>query len=372
MDRYGPQNKEQCASLCPYVARVKVFAWQKGLEWDAALAELEQRAAHMYHVPAASGQVRPEVCEQQGALPDECRVWRLLLFVSGACGLSVYDYMKSPQAAALFDIEASPAPVQPVQPLPAREQPIAQKRGGVATQAEPVACAQVEDAQAPSAPKPHAPQDQPDQPASVRARRKLPQWNLAWVQAGKEKLYAAWAMVRERAHMPALQGRARQFVLAFGITALVIAVAAAIGVAYWLGYRACVRENGTYENGYQAAIEEKGTYESGYAAAVEENGTYDEGYDKGYAEGKVDGYEAGRSEGYEEGLNDGMTASRNTAEAASDAQPQAPAAEQTVWVSRYLGRKYHSTPDCSRVIDPQEIPLSQAEAEGYTPCNRCY
>ena len=44
MERYGPVANRQCSELCPYVARVKVFAWQNGLAWDAALEELERRA----------------------------------------------------------------------------------------------------------------------------------------------------------------------------------------------------------------------------------------------------------------------------------------------------------------------------------------
>ena len=144
---------------------------------------------------------------------------------------------------------------------------------------------------------------------------------------------------------------------------------AALGLAYWLGYQASVRENGTYDSGYAAAISENGTYESGYAAALEENGSYDEGYNRGYAEGKADGYEAGRSEGYEEGLKEGM-ATQSQAQAASGSETAAP--QQTVWVSRYFGMRYHSTPDCSRVIDPVQISLEEAEQEGYSRCSRCY
>ncbi|WP_317328737.1 hypothetical protein [Ruthenibacterium lactatiformans] len=120
-----------------------------------------------------------------------------------------------------------------------------------------------------------------------------------------------------------------------------------------------MRENGTYEDGYAAAVSEKGTYESGYAAALEENGSYEEGYDRGYAEGRAEGYEAGRAEGYEEGQPPAASGSGAAAE------------QQTVWVSRYLGRRYHSTPDCSRVIDPVQITLEEAEREGYSRCSRC-
>ena len=111
MERYGPAANRQCGELCPYVARVRVFAWQNGLAWDAALEELERRAARMCPGGTLPGCAQPAVCEQQGALPEECRVWRLLLSASGACGMSIYEYMKSAQAAALFDMpQASEAP----------------------------------------------------------------------------------------------------------------------------------------------------------------------------------------------------------------------------------------------------------------------
>ena len=84
---------------------------------------------------------------------------------------------------------------------------------------------------------------------------------------------------------------------------------------------------------------------------------------------EADGYEAGRSEGYEEGLKEGM-ATQSQAQAASGSETAVP--QQTVWVSRYFGMRYHSTPDCSRVIDPVQISLEEAEQEGYSRCSRCY
>ena len=73
MERYGPAANRQCGELCPYVARVRVFAWQNGLAWDAALEELERRAARMCPGGTLPGCAQPAVCEQQGALPEECR-----------------------------------------------------------------------------------------------------------------------------------------------------------------------------------------------------------------------------------------------------------------------------------------------------------
>lgn len=45
--------------------------------------------------------------------------------------------------------------------------------------------------------------------------------------------------------------------------------------------------------------------------------------------------------------------------------------EEMVWIPR-SGSRYHSNPDCSGMKDPQEVPLSDAEAQGYTPCQKCY
>lgn len=36
------------------------------------------------------------------------------------------------------------------------------------------------------------------------------------------------------------------------------------------------------------------------------------------------------------------------------------------------GKKYHSNPNCSRMKGTRCISISEAEAEGYTPCKKCY
>ena len=44
---------------------------------------------------------------------------------------------------------------------------------------------------------------------------------------------------------------------------------------------------------------------------------------------------------------------------------------ETVWVSEN-GTKYHSKPDCSNMKTASEMPKSNAETLGYSPCKRCY
>ena len=43
-----------------------------------------------------------------------------------------------------------------------------------------------------------------------------------------------------------------------------------------------------------------------------------------------------------------------------------------VWVPVHGGTKYHRTPTCSNMIDPIQVSIETATANGYTPCGRCY
>lgn len=43
-----------------------------------------------------------------------------------------------------------------------------------------------------------------------------------------------------------------------------------------------------------------------------------------------------------------------------------------VWIPTNGGHRYHSKSTCSGMIDPECVPLDQAEALGFTPCGRCY
>jgi len=45
--------------------------------------------------------------------------------------------------------------------------------------------------------------------------------------------------------------------------------------------------------------------------------------------------------------------------------------EITVWIPR-TGDRYHSSADCSNMIEPSNVPLSEAIALGFTPCSHCY
>ena len=62
---------------------------------------------------------------------------------------------------------------------------------------------------------------------------------------------------------------------------------------------------------------------------------------------------------------------RIAAEAAAQ-QAQVPQGDSTlVWVPN-TGARYHRKSNCSGMINPRQVTVNQAIAEGYTPCGRCY
>jgi uncharacterized protein YgiM (DUF1202 family) len=65
----------------------------------------------------------------------------------------------------------------------------------------------------------------------------------------------------------------------------------------------------------------------------------------------------------------------DTQPTAAPAATQAPSSsdqqETMVWVSD-SGKKYHSKSSCSNMSNPHQISLSDAQAQGYTPCKKCH
>ena len=46
--------------------------------------------------------------------------------------------------------------------------------------------------------------------------------------------------------------------------------------------------------------------------------------------------------------------------------------ENLVWVPTNGGKKYHTKSTCSKMIDPIQVTIETATANGYGPCGRCY
>ena len=43
-----------------------------------------------------------------------------------------------------------------------------------------------------------------------------------------------------------------------------------------------------------------------------------------------------------------------------------------VWIPTNGGTKYHISQTCSNMIDPARVTIPEAEAQGFTPCKKCY
>lgn len=43
-----------------------------------------------------------------------------------------------------------------------------------------------------------------------------------------------------------------------------------------------------------------------------------------------------------------------------------------VWIPTKGGVKYHSDPECSNMIDPEYVSVTEAALKGFTPCTKCH
>lgn len=98
-------------------------------------------------------------------------------------------------------------------------------------------------------------------------------------------------------------------------------------------------------------------------------------------EGKLD--QDGRVENAEKQITvetDGSLTKEDPAPAETEQPVQTPTevpqeaqdTEERVWIPTNGGRKYHSNPGCSKMKNPQEVTISQAQSRGYTACKRCH
>ena len=324
-----PQMDGRCGTACAYAARVRQFAEQRGVSFDDAMTELEERLEQVRWKVMPAGPQRRENCGTLDVPAEECRVLRLVQGIASCYGMTAQQYMESAYVDDFFS-------------------GVADGRSGTAV----AISAAVEAAEEAGA----QPTDDKELPGGGSGRKFL--WELP----------ESWKRLR----LPAMTKNTRRFVLAFGLTlGVVLLIVAAAGIYRW-GYNGAIAEKGTYDAGFAAAMAERGTYQEGYDAAIAEKGTYDDGYTAGFAKGKTEGYEEGYAAGHEDGSNEGYDAGYDSG--TSDAAQSAIEAEKNtrVWVSKRLGSRYHSSQDCSLVIKPQETTLQKAEDEGYTACDWCW
>lgn len=128
--------------------------------------------------------------------------------------------------------------------------------------------------------------------------------------------------------------------------------------------------NAGYAEGTQAG------YDTGYAEG-QDNG-YSTGHEEGYSSGLEEGKTQGYAEGYDAGLADGKKAAAPAVTASGSggsgekavSAPSSQETSTTVYITE-TGSKYHRA-GCSYLKKSCiSISLSNAKAQGYTPCSRC-
>lgn len=86
-----------------------------------------------------------------------------------------------------------------------------------------------------------------------------------------------------------------------------------------------------------------------------ENSAYDHGYEDGF------------DEGYDEGYASGEAAAEYY-----DTDSYGVADNNTVWIPRHGGVKYHATPMCSDMLNPEMTTMGIAIQRGFTACSNCF
>lgn len=148
---------------------------------------------------------------------------------------------------------------------------------------------------------------------------------------------------------------------------------------YWEVARAEGKEEGIAETITQwqqklsdsnAAWEKKVSeaYEKGKKEGLSQGETtgYNNGYNKGYSKGETDGYNKGYNAGYAAAPKSTVSSSSNVKQPSYSTSSQS----TTVYVTK-TGSKYHRS-GCSYLKSKIAISLSNARAQGYTACSRCY
>lgn len=136
-----------------------------------------------------------------------------------------------------------------------------------------------------------------------------------------------------------------------------------IACVYFFSAYADERKQQSYKEGYDAGNEEG------------ENSGYDDGYDAGYENGHLDGedsgYGYGYDDGYNDGYNDGLVDGSAQYETYNYSAYNVQENQQIVYVTA-TGSKYHAW-GCQYLAEfCYSISLSDAIAQGYTACSRCW
>ena len=188
-----PQMDGRCGTACAYAARVRQFAEQRGVSFDDAMTELEERLEQVRWKVMPAGPQRRENCGTLDVPAEECRVLRLVQGIASCYGMTAQQYMESAYVDDFFG-------------------GVADGRSGTAV----AISAAVEAAEEAGA----QPTEDKELPGGGSGRE------FIW------KLLESWKRLR----LPAMTKNTRRFVLAFGLTlGGVLLIVAAAGIYRW-GY----------------------------------------------------------------------------------------------------------------------------------------
>ena len=90
-----PQMDGRCGTACAYAARVRQFAEQRGVSFDDAMTELEERLEQVRWKVMPAGPQRRENCGTLDVPAEECRVLRLVQGIASCYGMTAQQYMES-------------------------------------------------------------------------------------------------------------------------------------------------------------------------------------------------------------------------------------------------------------------------------------
>ena len=90
-----PQMDGRCGTACAYAARVRQFAEQRGVPFDDAMTELEERLEQVRWKVMPAGPQRRENCGTLDVPAEECRVLRLVQGIASCYGMTAQQYMES-------------------------------------------------------------------------------------------------------------------------------------------------------------------------------------------------------------------------------------------------------------------------------------
>ena len=83
-----PQMDGLCDTACAYAARVRQFAEQRGVSFDDAMTELEERLEQVRWKVMPAGPQRQENCGTLDVPAEECRVLRLVQGIASCYGMT--------------------------------------------------------------------------------------------------------------------------------------------------------------------------------------------------------------------------------------------------------------------------------------------